>query len=557
MKNGLIYPAIFAFCIAFMFWLSDQISWSYSWPYKMFNYVMLCVLIIVFTALAIKGAVIYYRKAPRELWLLAAVLAGSLFVTFVIIQGHHGNEQQSMWMLGDAFDPAVAQDTMSEPKTYIGAPFTVIQKLGVELDSFDMIILARLTGAVLLTVIFYTGSMVFRDKFISILACIAFVGYYWARWNMVAFYYAIFSLVFTYLALYFLIRDRDIYDYILACMGVVIAAYIRYELAVVLGIAFLAYAGIFRSKKSYHKFTVILLVWLLFISSSLVYRWTTMSADINTQGIDYGTDRVSLLQVLANGAHVLQDNMVDFALPSHYISLFTFSGMAASLVLLIYMSYRYLLRKSIDNNQIYIFAAYVLAYSAFLVPFNIEGYQAAFKYSIQYFPSEIIVTFFGIQLLAKFIKNNEYRSYATYIAIAVFLVLTEMTTHAFAIDYHYEHINQEDPELDIMTSSVELDRSCIIAKVFAEQPEIDYYYGLEKNAVIFGKGPEFYLNLKKYNVSGKCIYFQFKEYPLPRYDARWNISEQRMDAILSGCQKTIILEPIWEEYPSRLVRYDC
>jgi hypothetical protein len=209
-----------------------------------------------------------------------------------------------------------------------------------------------------------------------------------------------------------------------------------------------------------------------------------------------------------------------------------------------------------------------------------EGLRSASKYSVNYFLCEIILTFFAFSWLAdklasrypefaskivhflfdeKIISKKDIVSLMQFLLICSFLILSFASTTmlSFRISPYTE---REIAEINLLKENVNFDKSCWIIKVFAGQPNIDYYFGLQKNALFFGFPPGFYDSIKNYEKKGKCFYYYDEKFYTEndyKYEFVFKLNLEKVDESFASCNRTLEAESSIENRPFSLIRYDC
>lgn len=234
----------------------------------------------------------------------------------------------------------------------------------------------------------------------------------------------------------------------------------------------------------------------------------------------------------------------DLLLSSGVISLFSYSSLIISAFLILHLIYNLIIKNKTpsNNHYIYLLAFYSLFYFVFLIFSHNEGLREGWKYSVNFFICEIIVTYYGISLVIKKIKQRylvirKRSDIMLSCSIIFFLIMAFLSSDMLSFGFMIPR-SPEYSHMIILNKNVDLDRSCYIIKIHPDQPQIDYYYGLQKNAVYFGEPPGFYEALGNYDKKAKCFYYQYVDLSEDDIlDNRKQLDNQKIDKLFSNCKK--------------------
>ena len=276
-----------------------------------------------------------------------------------------------------------------------------------------------------------------------------------------------------------------------------------------------------------------------------------------------------IFSFVANTKNVFINNVIinkDLHSQSGFVSLFTYFGLAFSIIILTNLIYNLIKRKKLQSyyKWISLFAFYNLFYLFFQITFHMEGLRTSWKYSVNYFLCEIILTYFVILFLIDRIKikkiDLKYNvNLIEFFVLILFFIIALLTSNALSFNNKIQN-PPEVSEMFFLMENIKLNETCKIIKVHPNQPLIDYYFGLQKNAIFFGKPPSFYKKLQKYEKENKCFYYYdakyFTEFDFEHQDVV-KIDSKKIDQLFKNCKKSIIINSNLEERPFNLIKYIC
>jgi len=528
--------------------------------YMIVNIIFFVVVVILFFGFIIRLIRIFIktesikRYNKSDIIVLGLVAIFSIFLVFILLKG-------SIWgrfpilnnIMGNIFIKEVFEGV--GPRTYSMVVYSILQTVfQVKVTPITVLMVNKVFSVLILIVVFLISKIIFKKNWISLIVFFSFISSIFVRTVFVSIEHGTGSLLFTYASILFLfifMKNKDLNFFIISNICLLLAVFYRYELTILFGIPYIAYYCIFlyddkRTRKYMVMTTIILIISAMVLISVLSIHGTTVEEGIGDEG---------LLGLIKNSENMLKNSILiekDLNLKSGRVSLFTYSGFSISILFTIMLVYNLIKRKKILSKYVPIFllAFYNAVYFIFQLSFQGEGFREGWKTSVNYFLCEIILTYFVIFLLVDKIAINKpkyIRNIAKLISISLFFILALVSTTALSYNLNefYAPNPPETIEMYALIENVKLDESCKIIKVSFSQPLIDYFFGLQRNALYFGNLPEFYESLRAYEKQDKCFYYydakHFTEYDYENKIAV-DINLQKVNKIFGDCKKELVFE---------------
>ncbi|MCK5026396.1 MAG: hypothetical protein KAS15_07390 [Nanoarchaeota archaeon] len=564
---------------------------TFSPAYIIINCIIYIIMLLLFIYLVlfILGKKIrdktLFSSRKADIIFTAIVALFSFILIFICLKDNLvGRFQIIRWMLGDIFIKEIFYDTLiANPRTYSMVLYSVLQEFfHIKVTPLTLLYVNKIISFFMILTVFFISRKVFKKNWISIIVVLSFVSSIFIQMNLTSIEYGIVAIFFTCLSILLLIKfseKKHMRFFILSNVCAILAAYNRHELSLLFGIPYIAYYCIFISKhKATRKYMTATTVILAFILMSVV-KYFTYYKDPYMQGTEIsGTGFFSYISNLMN---VINHNLFiqnDFSLQSGYVSLFSYLGPIISLILIAWIAYKLIKQQHVKSKYsiLYLFAFYNLFYLFFQLSVHMGGLRDAIKYSVNYFICEIILVYFAVCWVVGYFmsKKPEYLINATKSVCVLFFFIVIVSSSITLSLKPVSSIEPEVPEL-ILLNGYKIDESCYIIKVHPAQPKIDYYYGLQRNVLFFGRPPFFYENIRQYPKTGKCFYYYDEkttlisdqpQIELGSYEHYYNIDSKKIDGLFDSCNKNSELKlPVLikdnnhteRNITKELIKYSC
>ncbi|MBN2422209.1 hypothetical protein JXB41_03195 [Candidatus Woesearchaeota archaeon] len=517
----------------------------------------------------------YHRKLKiqkikkQDVFFSCLVIGISAFIIFILMKDTCTGQvfQKFRFIMGNLFIKPIYYDTLFFwPKSFAMVPYTILIGIfHVKIIPEIVLVINKILAVFFLFVVFLISKKLFKSNFIALFVFFSFISSEFVKLNLSTINYTLISLLFTYLSMFFLfdyISKKNKESFILSGLSLLIASYYRIELSFLLGVPYLFFVSIFIKKNKFiKKITAVFLILLLIRLMVVIMAFTTMDV-AERQGTHY--NEFTTFNVLKHSVYIFHNNIIvnqDLNIKYGFVNLFDYVCILVSLILVFNLITHLSWNKKIksDNLPFHFCAIAYLFFMFFQLGFTVHGLRYSFKYSVHVFICAILLSFYGIRWVAsKFLKIKNQKA-LNFFLILLFIVLTIITADNLNYSFAFETQPLYAEMLNIK-KNIELDSSCKIIKIHSGQPPLDFFYGLQENAVFFGMPPEFYENLGKYNKKGKCFYYYNQKY-YTDYDYNQNfvfrIDVNEIDKLMGSCKKTIEFESSFQGRSVELIKYTC
>ncbi len=506
----------------------------------------------------------------KDLLFFIFIILFSVFFVFIGLKEHAVGRFELIPIIHeDIFTEGWLSGLNNNYRTYSSIVYSILEEgFLINITPITILILNKVISVFLLIIVFLIAKTVFKKRWLALLVLISFVSSQYIQENLSSFEHGIIALFFVHISILFLlkfIKNKELTAFILSNITLVLSALFRYELCFLFGLPYIVYyCVVVRKFKNTRKYMIITTIFLIIILTSFVNHFIFKNDNVL---LGVSDSKWELNELLKNSVNIIDHNIIinkDLFLREGYISIFSYSSFIISLILIIILIISIVKGKQINskNEWIYIFVFFSIFYFIFQLGFHMEGLRSGWKYSMNYFLSEIIITYFAISWLVKkiFYKLSKGIIYPiTIVLIISFLMIAYISSDSISFDIT-PNVEPYFDDMIILQRNVNLNNSCKIIEVTGSQPLLDLYFSIQGNSLDMGSPPHFYENIKNLKKNGRCFYYYDEKYLTENdylYGEKFEIDFEKLEQSFILCDKTIVFDSPRFDRPYTLIRYDC
>ena len=494
----------------------------------------------------------------KDLYSFIVVAVFLLFFVFYVLKGNfNGRFSVFPEIMGNIFLDNIKENFPGTIRTYSFMFYSVLGAIfQMPITPLVVLTINKIFSVFILIIVFLISREVFKKNWIGFFVLASFVSSLWIQKSLSSIEYGVMAAFFVHTSILFLLKyskNRRNDFLILSIVCLVLATLYRTELAFLFGLPYLAFFNIFLytngNNKSEKKLITGAFFFLVFVFMSVIVSDFSGKdlVDVNfIQGREL--DNYGFVSLIINIQYLLENNLgadENLLLENGFVSLFFYISLFFSFILIVNLVW-FLFKGYIPNkfsNFAYFFCFYFLVYFLSQVAFHFQGMEAAFRYSVNYFICEIILSYLFIFWVIGRLRFRR-KPYPNFLSVLfVFILFFVVYVSSPSLSYELNNSNSpEAKEMFFLLKNVDLDKECRIIKSNVYQPRLDFYYGVQENSVFFGFPPEMYFFLSKYKQKSRCYYYYHEILLEKEYltDFRHRINSSEIDLALDDCKKEIV-----------------
>jgi hypothetical protein len=536
-------------------------------------------LIVILISIGIK----YGRNAFREIargwsdyvFLFIAVFI-SLFIVFIKLKdGMTGRFVILESLMANVFSEGYFGPQL---RSYLVVIYSAAVSLfNVHLTPLTLTYVNRIFSVMLLVTVFLIVWIITGRRLVAIFGIFAVSLSPFIQYNIISIETRIVTGFFVCLAVLLTIlyhKKKDTLFLVGGALAVILAAYMNYEMTILLGLPFIFYLSLYSLKPQEKKILGMTIAILLFLFISLYH---IDFASKNPLLLGDFEDNHTPFGLISKAPNIFIHNVItmdDFHPMNTTVTLFSYLSLAISMFFAIYLVVSFYKGKEpiFKESGIYLMALILLSCVFFQLVINVEGLRANWRYAAPYAALEVVICLYAICLLVdrlvewfrlrRLIKSKILFIIAVYAVLAILLFIQVHYTFKLSTWVHTRYEPTYVPEASDMMElrqALSLDPNCKIVKFNRYFEPLDFYFGLRDRTILLGDLPYAYENARILDKSHRCFY-RYEPYIQEEYysnAAVMRLDKQIVDNAFAGCQISTEYESRNPERKFFVYRYSC